>query len=38
MVPGIFDERRRAVALLALSFAVGSQENLVVPYARRAGA
>jgi hypothetical protein len=38
MVPGVFDERRRAVALLALSFAAGSQGNLVVPYARRADA
>ena len=38
MVPGVFDERRRAVALLALSFAAGSQGNLVVPYARGADA
>ncbi|MFG3593093.1 BrxE family protein [Bradyrhizobium sp. RDI18] len=38
MVPGVFDERRRSVALLALSFAAGSQGNLVVPHARRAGA
>ena len=38
MVPGVFDEKRRAVALLAVSFAAGTQGNLVVPYARRANA
>jgi hypothetical protein len=38
VVPGVFDEKRRAVALLALSFAAGRQGDLVVPYVRRADA
>ena len=37
-LPEMFDGGRQAVAMLALSFAAGSPGNLVVPYARRAGA
>jgi hypothetical protein len=37
-MPELFDGGRKTVAMLALAFAVGSPGNLVVPYARRAGA
>jgi hypothetical protein len=37
-MPGLFDASRKAVVMLALSFAHGSPGNLVVPYARRADA
>jgi hypothetical protein len=35
-MPGLFDDSRTSVAMLALSFGYGSSGNLVVPYARRA--
>lgn len=37
-IPELFDGGRKTVAMLALAFAAGSPGNLVVPYARRAGA
>ena len=37
-MPGLFGGDRRTIALLALSHALGSTGNLVVPYARRADA
>src|ERR1700733_10463608 len=37
-MPGLFDESRKSVAMLALSFSKGSPGSLVVPYARRADA
>jgi len=37
-IPSLFDGKRQTIALLALAHAAGSVGNLVVPYARRAGA
>jgi hypothetical protein len=37
-IPELFDGGRKAVARLALAFAIGSPGQLVVPHARRAGA